>query len=354
VDLGATAGASAYDAAVGAALANADVDAVAVVFVPPLIGDDPDVPAVLARHGASGTMKPLVSTFLARTGMSAELGAVPSYDTPETAIAALAKAVAHSAWRRRPVGALPDLADVDVEAAQHIARGAVDSGDDGKPRRLDDEQTRLLLDAVGVRVWPGVRATSVDAALIAGRRLGWPVAVKAAEDGLRRRVDLGAVRLGLGGDREVRAAYAAIAELASGEVIVQRMAPPGVAVSIESVADPSFGVLVSVGVGGIATELLGDRAYRAVPITDVDAAEMVRCLRAAPLLLGWRGAEAVDVAALEDLLLRVSTLLDEVPEVAGLRLPSVLVGASGIAVLEASAEVAPAPGRPDTGPRRLS
>jgi acyl-CoA synthetase (NDP forming) len=126
-----------------------------------------------------------------------------------------------------------------------------------------------------------------------------------------------------------------------------------VAVSVASVEDPSFGALVSVGVGGIATELLGDRAYRAVPLTDVDAAEMVRSLRAAPLLLGWRGAEPVDVGALEDLLLRVSVLLDDVPELVELRLESVLVGASGLAVLEAYAEVAPPSGRPDTGPRRL-
>ncbi|HMC69848.1 MAG TPA: acetate--CoA ligase family protein, partial [Mycobacteriales bacterium] len=155
------------------------------------------------------------------------------------------------------------------------------------------------------------------------------------------------------GERDLRAAYDAISRLASGEVIVQRMAPPGVAVSVETVDDPSFGALLSVGVGGIATELLGDRAYRAVPLTDVDAAEMVRSLRAAPLLLGWRGAEAVDVAALEDLLLRLSTLLDEVPEVVELRLESIVVGASGLAVLEAYAEVAPPGGRPDTGPRRL-
>ena len=356
VDLGATADASAYDAAIGAAIADTEVDAVVVVFVPPLIGDDPDVRAVLARRGSATRGKPIVSTFLARTGMSAELGAVPSYDAPETAVGALAKAVAHSSWRRRPVGAFPDLDDVDTERAQRLA-GAALGGEqprDHERRTLDDEQTAELLDAVGVRVWPGVHATSLRGALLAARRLGWPVAVKAAEDGLRQRVDLGAVRLDVSGERDLRAAYDAIARLASGEVIVQRMAPPGVAVRVESVEDPSFGALVSIGVGGIATELLADRAYRAVPLTDVDAADMVRSLRAAPLLLGWRGASPVDVAALEDLLLRVSTLLDEVPEIAALRLASVLVGASGLAVLEAQVEVAPPHGRPDTGPRRLT
>jgi acyl-CoA synthetase (NDP forming)/GNAT superfamily N-acetyltransferase len=349
LDLGVHADAAAYDAALADAVADDDVDAAVVVFVPPLVGDDPDVRAVVARHGAGDSGKPIVSTFLAHTGMAPQLGAVPSYDSPETAVVALAGAIAHATWRQRPVGALPELVDVDVEAARDVARAAVGS----QSPTMTAEQTEALLAAVGVRVWPGVRAQSMRAALLAARGLGWPVAVKAAEEGLRRRIDLGGVHLDIRTERDLRAAYDAISQLASGEVVVQRMAPPGVAVSVEAVEDPLFGAVVSVGVGGIATELLGDRAYRAVPLTDVDAAEMVRSLRAAPLLLGWRGAEAVDVAALEDLLLRVSLLLDEVPEVSELRLESVLVGAVGVSVLEATVQVAVAGGRPDTGPRRL-
>jgi len=348
VDLGAHAGAGDYDQALTAALADDDVDALVVVFVPPLIGDDPDVRAVVAKAGAGS--KPVVSTFLAQTGLSAQLGPVPSFDTPETAVAALAHSVAYAAWRRRPVGALPDTPDVDTAAAQKVAREALQQIE---RIELSDEQSRALLQAVGIHVWESVRATSAHAALVAARAIGWPVALKAADETLRRRADLGGVRLDIGGERDLRAAYDAVARVSPAGVLVQRMATPGVAVSVETVEDPSFGTLVSVGVGGIATELLGDRAYRAVPLTDVDAAEMVRSLRAAPLLLGWRGAEPVDVAALEDLLLRVSQLLDEVPEIARLSLGSVLVGRAGLAALEAAVTVAPPAGRPDTGPRRL-
>jgi len=246
---------------------------------------------------------------------------------------------------------LPDLAAVDVESAAALAGAA--GADDGSPRTLNDAETGGLLAAVGIHVWPAVRAGSMRAALSAARSLGWPVAVKTAEEGLRRRVDLGGVRLGIGNERALREAYDAVSRLAPGDVVVQRMAPAGVAVSVDAVDDASFGAVVSVGVGGIATELLGDRAYRAVPLTDVDAAEMVRSLRAAPLLLGWRGAEAVDVAALEELLLRVSVLVDDVPEVAQLQLESVLVGASGVSVLEARVTVAMPGPRLHTGPRRL-
>ena len=351
VDLGAHADAASYEAALQAAVDDDAVDALVVVFVPPLIGDDPDVRAVVARIGSQDHGKPLVSTFLAHTGLSPELGGVPSYDSPETAVAALAKATLYAQWRTRPVGAMPDLDDIDTAAARSLARTAV--GHVVEPVELDDEQTQELLAHVGVRVWTGVRVTSARAALIAARRLGWPVALKAADEHLRRRADLGGVRLDIRGERDLRAAYAAVSGLASGAVIVQRMAPPGVAVTVETLDDPSFGSLVSVGVGGIATLLLGDRAFRAVPLTDVDAAEMVRSLGAAPLLLGWRGADPVDVPALEDLLLRVSQLVDQVPEISAVRLGSVLVGASGLAVLEASISVAAPAGRPDTGPRRL-
>ncbi|HEU5034583.1 MAG TPA: GNAT family N-acetyltransferase [Mycobacteriales bacterium] len=352
IDLGAHADAAAYDSALAAAGTDDGVDAVVVVFVPPLVGDDPDVRAVVARHGTGAHGKPVVSTFLAQRGLVDELGPVPSFDTPETAVQALAQVMAHAAWRRRPVGALPDLADLDVDAARQTAAAVLVDTPAG--RRLTDDESARLLREIGVRVWPGVRARSVEAALLAARRLGWPVAVKAAEEHLRHRVDLGAVRLDVRAERDLRAAYEAIAAMASGEVIVQRMAPPGVAVTVETRGDPRFGALVSVGVGGIATQLLGDRAYRAVPLTDVDAAEMVRSLRAAPLLLGWRGADPVDVKALEDLLLRVSELVDEVPEVRTLRLGTVLVNATGLAVLEAQVEVAPSAGRADVGPRRLN
>jgi acyl-CoA synthetase (NDP forming) len=140
---------------------------------------------------------------------------------------------------------------------------------------------------------------------------------------------------------------------ASPEVVVQRMVPPGVAVIVTVTEDPSFGAVVGFGVAGVATELLRDVAYRAVPLTDVDAHDLVRSPRAAPLLFGHRGADPVDVAALEDLLLRVGRLADDHPEVAALELNPVVVRRSGVDVLGARLQVAPSIGRPDTGPRRM-
>src|SRR4051794_24108653 len=127
-DLGAHADAAAYEDALASAVSDDAVDAVVVVFVPPLVGDDPDVRAVVARHGGGESGKPVVSTFLAQTGMSPQLGAVPSYDSPETAVAAVARPVAHAAGRQRRGGALPDLEGIDTDAAFAAARGNVTRG----------------------------------------------------------------------------------------------------------------------------------------------------------------------------------------------------------------------------------
>jgi acyl-CoA synthetase (NDP forming) len=131
------------------------------------------------------------------------------------------------------------------------------------------------------------------------------------------------------------------------------MAPPGVATVIASKEDAAFGPLVSFGLGGVATDLLGDQAWRAVPLTDSDASELVREPRAAPLLFGYRGAATVDVAGVEDVLLRVARLADDLPEVAELELNPVVVSEKGLAVLGADVRVAP-PARTDIGPRRMS
>ena len=119
------------------------------------------------------------------------------------------------------------------------------------------------------------------------------------------------------------------------------MSAPGTPISIRAVEDPLFGPLVSFGLSGAPSELMGDRAYRIPPLTDVDAAAMVREIKSAPLLLGYRGSEPADVAAIEDLLQRVAELKDEQPELATLHLDLVLAGAHGTTVLNASARTAP-------------
>ncbi|MFG1844736.1 bifunctional acetate--CoA ligase family protein/GNAT family N-acetyltransferase [Micromonospora carbonacea] len=337
-DVGPRAGAAEFAAAFGAAAADAHVDALVAVFAPPLPGQLTDTGAdfAAALPGALDAGKPVVATFLAGRVPAG----VPAYPSVEEAVRALARVAAYADWLRRPPGALPELPRVDPAAAAAALRA-------------DGADPAGLLGAYGIDVVPSVRAGSADEAVAAAGALGCPVALKAAALGLRHRLDLGAVRLDLADAAAVRRAYAEMSTVFGADVLVQAMVPPGVPCVVELVEDPAFGPVVGFGLGGVATELLGDRAWRAVPLTDADAAELVDAPRAAPLLRGHRGAAPVDRAALAELLLRVGRLADEQPRVRSLTLNPVLARPDGISVLHATVGVGAAGARPDTGPRRL-
>ncbi|NES12876.1 MULTISPECIES: bifunctional GNAT family N-acetyltransferase/acetate--CoA ligase family protein [Micromonospora] len=337
-DVGPRAGAAEYAAALAAATADERVDAVVAVFAPPLPGQltDPEADFTAALPDARATGKPVVATFLAGRVPAG----VPAYPSVEEAVRALARVARYADWLRRPPGVLPELDGVD-RLAGHAAL------------RADGADPAALLGAYGIEVVGSAHASSADAAIAAAERLGWPVALKAAAPGLRHRLDLGAVRLDVADPAALRRAYAEMAPVFGADVLVQPMVAPGVACVVELVEDPAFGPVVGFGLGGVATELLGDRAWRAVPLTDRDAAELVDEPRAAPLLRGHRGAAPVDLAALVDLLLRVGRLADEQPRVRSLTLNPVLARPDGISVLHATVRTGTEAPRPDTGPRRL-
>jgi acyl-CoA synthetase (NDP forming) len=131
------------------------------------------------------------------------------------------------------------------------------------------------------------------------------------------------------------------------------MVPPGVACTVEVVEDPAFGPVIGFGLSGVVSELLGDLAWRAAPLTDRAVAALIDEPRAAPLLHGYRGSAPVDRDALMDLLLRVGRLADEHPRIRSLSLNPVLARPDGISVLHTSIELGEPTQRRDSGPRRL-
>jgi acyl-CoA synthetase (NDP forming) len=166
---------------------------------------------------------------------------------------------------------------------------------------------------------------------------------------------VGGVQLGLADADAVRAAYRAIAAALGADppVLVQPMVTAAVELVAGVVHDPLFGSLVLVGLGGVHTELFGDRALRLLPLTDLDAGRMWRCLRAAPLLTGYRGAPGVDTAAVEDLLLRLGRLAEDFPEVAELDLNPVAAGPGGVVALDVKLRLAAVGPEPDPAVRAL-
>ena len=131
------------------------------------------------------------------------------------------------------------------------------------------------------------------------------------------------------------------------------MAPRGVDTVVRAVIDPAAGAVLSFGLAGAVSQLLDDTAHRLIPVTDRDATALVRTIRTAPLLFGWRGSTPVDTPALEELLLRVSRLVDDHPEVVAVTLEPVVVAPRGANVLGATVRLAPPPARDDHGPRTM-
>ncbi|MCZ2805020.1 GNAT family N-acetyltransferase [Modestobacter sp. VKM Ac-2983] len=366
VDIGTQAAPEDFRAALQAALDDEGVDSVVAVFLPPLLQGEQPFGRVL-REVSRTAEKPLVANFLSTEGIPAELvvrdehgmpgrGSVPSFSTPERAVMALAKISEYARWRRRPLGVVPELGGIDEGAAREVVESTLAAAPEG--RALSDEETMALLGAYGVPMLGTRRVEDAEAAVAAAEEIGYPVVLKSTAPWLRDRRDLGGMRFDLADAEDVRSAFAAIP--AGDPVIVQEQSAPGVATVVDIVDDPSFGALVSFGVGGVATDLLGDRAYRTLPLTDLDAAELVREPRAWPLLNGYRGSAPVDTAALEDLLLRVARLGDDLPEVLSLTLEPVIVGPAdawhggrSLVVAGATVRIGRPPARIDAGPRRM-
>ncbi len=346
-----------FRAALSSTFAAEGVDAVVAAFIPPIATDAIAVAQVLSEVSA-GSPIPVVACFLGTSGMSRPvLGAIPSYPTPEEAVRALATAQRYAAWRGRDPGVRFEPADLDLPVARRLVTEALAASTSDADLTLDGEITGRLLAAFGITLWPQVPVTGPESAVAEASRLGYPVALKTTAEHLRHRVDLGGVRLNIDNDEELlddlTQMRAMLGPEHSDRMVVQRMAPPGVACVIRTVEDPSFGPVVSFGLAGDASDLLGDVAHRIPPLTDVDIADLVRSVRAAPKLFGHHGAVPADVPALEDLIGRVACLADELPEVAELELNPVSVAGQGLAVLGAVVRLSRPAERSDTARREL-
>ncbi|MYR05808.1 GNAT family N-acetyltransferase [Gordonia sp. SID5947] len=384
IDLGAGASEDAFESAVTDAMGDPSVDAVVVVFVPPVAVDaDWHARALMAAANSQTTPvgdgaaeqdvnhpKPIVTTFLAVEGIPPglmkpganglpDVGSIPSYGSPERAANALARAWQYAKWRERPESPIHRPEDTDPEAARGFVReamadldGADATSDPG--RALGHVESATVLSWYGISIVPFREATTMHEASAAARELGFPVAVKATSKAWRGRLDREGARLDLPDATAVITAFAELSELTGDRVLhIQKMAPKGIGTMIRVRDDRSFGSLISFGLSGRTFDLLGDQGYRAIPLSALDASELIDEPRSSALLDGYAGEPPVDRAALADLLLRISTLVEDIPEVREVVLDPILASPDGAAVLTALIRVGPVPTRADTGPRRL-
>lgn len=364
--LGADANAEDFENALDDAIDDPDVDAVVAVYIPPLNVSGEDVANVLAAVGEQSD-KPLVSTFLGAEGVpellrvpdvagsTAGRGSVPSYPAVEAAVRALARVVAYAVWLRKQD--VEDDDEIDPSEAKRFVGELLLRHPDGHV--LDTDELVRLLACYGVDLWPALPVATSEEAIAAGERFEWNVVLKATAERLRERPDQAHVWRNIDTAREMADAWeflnSTISDPQSAGFVVQKVAAPGVPVSIGSLEDPLFGPVVSFGVAGPLTELLGDRVYRIPPLSRVDAAEMVREIKASPLLFGYRGGDIADVGDVERLVRRIAQLQNDVPQLRQLDLALVLAGSEGATALNASARVEPAAdARSDWFVRRLT
>ena len=334
VDCIASASADDYRRALELVLSDDVVDAVIVTFTPPLVTQAEDVAAAVVSVAATAE-KPILAVFLSSTGTLEALRTgdrrIPWFAYPESAARALGRIVPYTVWRDRPEEEPPDLDGIDRARGRAVVSAALGQRQDDLGVWLGARETAELLGAYGIPVVQSIRATSAGEAGEAAERLGVPVALKLDVPGIVHKTDVGGVRLGLSGAAEVAAAAAELLDRfgEGAAVVLQPMIEPGIETICGLVEDPAFGALVMFGLGGTATEVLGDRTLSLVPLSRSEADGLIASLKAAPLLRGYRGAEPADTDALADLLCRVARLAEDVPEVVEMDLNPVVAWPRG-------------------------
>jgi acetyl coenzyme A synthetase (ADP forming)-like protein len=320
VDLIASAGAEEYRKAVEAVLRDDAVDAVIVIYVPPIVTEEVNVARAIVE-ASKGSGKAVLCNFLGRSEESpgfVELvtNSIPSYLFPESAAKTLAAMYRHREYLERDEGRFPAF-DVDRTVATRIIDAAKREG----RTRLREAEAMDLLRAYGFHTAHTRACRDVDEVVAAATAIGYPVVVKAVGPALVHKSDLGAVALDLRNEDAVRAACAKIAKrldkagVGQEGFVVQEFVAGGKETILGMVRDKVFGPVLAFGLGGVYVEFLKDVAFGLAPITDADATRMIRAIRTFPLLEGVRGEKASDVPALAEALLRLSLLVTDVDEI---------------------------------------
>ncbi|MBI4002583.1 MAG: acetate--CoA ligase family protein, partial [Nitrospira defluvii] len=333
-DLIASATPEQYEQAIVTLLTSDDIDALIILYIAVTATDvDPIAEGIrkgiVAARATGQTRKPVYIGWMVETDRERRFSlpneTIPTFGLPELPARVLGKIAGYVQWRDRPAGMVPDFDDLDLSTVRTSCREALAKRGDGW---LTATETRAVLSAMSTPLPPGGVATTAEEAAMIAARIGFPVAVKLASHTLVHKTDIGGVQLNLATEAEVRAAYDKIAARLAQDrnleamegVLVQPMVTGGVEVMAGMVQDPSFGPLIGFGLGGIHVEILGDVRFRITPLTELDAADLIRGIKGYRLLQGYRGHPPGDVDAIQELLLRLSRLVEAVPEIVELDL----------------------------------
>lgn len=354
VDLLATVDPAVFEQALRSVMCDPGVDACVVIYTPVGRGSEAPYAAAVAAAAAAAPAVPLLSVWPGLGEPPAQLrgdtGAldVPFFEFPEPAVRALGKAAAYAAWRSTP----------SVEAR---AGGRRDGQlpPDLEPGWLAPPEATALLERYGIPAARLIDVLDATAAVAAATALGFPVALKAAGPSVLHKADVGGVALGLADADQVREAFELMRVKvgpAMTSAVVQRMHPGsgGLELIVGLTVDASAGPLILVGEGGTYTDLHQDRVVRMPPATRQKAWEQLASLRCAPRFGGFRGGAPLDAEGVVDVLMALTAMAHDLPQVRELDLNPLLVGPSSVCVLDARVLVGPPALVSERGARSLS
>ncbi|MBI5499014.1 MAG: acetate--CoA ligase family protein [Deltaproteobacteria bacterium] len=340
VDLLASATARDYDAAVRAALRDPGVDILLAIFAPPIMVDADPVTRVIAEAWRQeGRGKPVVACFMAksssvRAGLrQLQEAGIPTYPVPEEAAKAVAALVAHGSGRTRPEDPPTTIRPTGDGGAASIQAARQRAAEEHREPWLSLEQALALVGAYGIPTVATLFPDSLEGALDAAAQLGWPVVAKVDSPAILHRSDVGGVAAGIADEGQLVRAWRRLTDLlrehGGGRVALQKQLAGTRETVLGMTLDAMFGPLIMFGSGGIYVEVIRDVTFRLHPVGPRRAEEMIRQVRAFPLLAGTRGEPPVDLELLRDILVRLSALVGDHPEIVELELNPFLVAPAG-------------------------
>ena len=319
-----------------------------VLYAAPVLPRPAEVASAVG-DARSGADKPVIATFLGSEPGDEVDGVqpgLPIFRFPSEGARTLGRLAAYGEWLGRPAGTLPMPDEIGLDVAAVQARVAEVLATDPEGRTLEHAEAADLLALAGLPACPSALVHGPDEAVAAAQAMGYPVVLKASGVGRYHRGEVGGVALDLHDDEALRAAFGRMVTTlrsAMEPAIVQKAAPAGADVLVAGQQHPTFGGVVTVGLGGAAAAANADLPVRVLPISDTDASELVAASQVEGLLSGPEAGGRASVASgeLAALLVRFAALLEHVPELAGVLANPVIVGPDGTSITDAWVRVAP-------------
>ncbi|MGB5620099.1 MAG: acetate--CoA ligase family protein [Desulfobacterales bacterium] len=339
IDVLATGTAAHYRACMDAMLEDDAFDCIFINFVTPFFVDNESIAREIVAVSQL-QRKPLVCNLMTDRQQWTEVvnilrdGGVPCFSLPGEAARAMAALVRYNTIRTREIGKLKTFSDVDRQKGLSILSKAKEAG----LRNLSAEEVYKILDAYGIPTADWRVAANADEAVTAAESIGFPVVVKADSTAVVHKSDMGAVAVNLADGDAVRATVDRMqTTLAADDLryFVQKFLPGGLEVIIGAKAEEDLGHLIMFGLGGIHVEVLKDVVFNLSPLSTAETKEMLAAIKGAPLLKGVRGHKGVNRDRLEEIILRLSQLVSDLPAIKEMDLNPAMAFEDGAVVVDA-------------------